>query len=252
MRKVSDLRRFLLAAMCAAIGSVTVPGHAAESLLDFRDRIERAYNARDNAAIETAIADLVTAGRSAAAQDLASYYVAYGRLRQSGVARNDKPGARRFLELCIDELEALLKRSPDDARARALYASCLGSSANYYVLRAATRGLAAGREIAAARELAPDDPWVVFHDGVSDFMTPAVFGGSSERALEKLQRAAQLLAASRPPDEPGPVFGESEAWLYIGRVYLSTDRPELAREAWEKALALAPDSADVREELARL
>lgn len=252
MPRVSGLRRFLLAAVCAAMYSVTVPAHAAESLLDLRDRIERGYNARDNAAIEAVIASLVTSGTSAGQEDLASYYVAYARLRQSAVSSDDKPAARRFLELCIDELESLLERRPDDARARALYASCLGSSANYYVLRAATRGLAAGREIAAARKLAPDDPWVVFHDGVSDFMTPAVFGGDSERALEKLQRAAQLLAASRPSHQAGPVFGESEAWLYIGRVYLATDRRELAREAWEKALALAPDSTDVREELASL
>jgi len=226
--------------------------YATEALEQYRDRIEQAYNARDSAAIEAAIGALIQAGKSGGKEDLASYYAAYGRLRQSAIAGDDKRSARNYLEQCIEELEALLERRPDIARARALYASCLGASANYYVLRAATRGIAAGREIDAARKLAPDDPWVVFQDGISDFMMPAMFGGNRERALAKLKRAEQLMVASRPPDSTRPVFGEADVWLYIGRIYLSTDREDLARDAWEKALSLAPDSTDVREELAKL
>ena len=246
-----------LARRVATIACVTLlyggaSADATEALLQYRDRIEQGYNARDNAAIEAAIGNLIQAGKSGGEEDLASYYAAFARLRQSAVAGDDRKSARNYLEQCIEELEVLLERRPEDARARALYASCLGSSANYYVLRAATRGIAAGREIAAARKLAPDDPWVVFQDGVSDFMTPAMFGGDKERALAKLRRAEQLMVASRPPDTAGPVFGEAEAWLYIGRIYLSTDRKELARDAWEKALSLAPDSTDVREELGKL
>jgi tetratricopeptide (TPR) repeat protein len=244
--------RLLAVTVSAAIFFGSVSGYAAETITQFRARIEQGYNARDNAAIEVVIADLIQAGKSGGQEDLASYYAAYARLRQSVVAGDDKTSARNYLEQCIDELESLLERRSDNARARALYASCLGSSANYYVLRSATRGIAAGREIAAALELAPDDPWVVLQDGVSDFMTPAIFGGNKERALAKLKRAEQLLVASRPSDVAGPVFGEAEAWLYIGRVYRSTDRKDLAREAWEKALSLAPDSTDVREELANL
>jgi tetratricopeptide (TPR) repeat protein len=234
----------------ACFGSTA--GHAAETLESYRDQIELGYNLRDNAAIETTIAALLRAGKASGQEDLASYYAAYARLRQSAVAGGDKNNARKYLEQCIDDLKLLIERRRDHARARALYASCLGSSATLYMFRAATRGIAAGREMAAAVELAPDDPWVVFHDGVSDFMTPALFGGNKERALDKLKRAGQLLVASRPPGAAGPVFGEAEAWLYIGRVYFSTGRKDLAREAWEKALSLAPGSADAREELAKL
>jgi Tfp pilus assembly protein PilF len=38
----------------------------------------------------------------------------------------------------------------------------------------------------------------------------------------------------------------------LTRLLTTTDRKDLAREAWEKALSLAPDSTDVREELANL
>ena len=228
------------------------PVQSAESLLPFRDQIEQAYNARDARAIDATVNTLRQAGKASGQDDLASYYVAFARLRQSAIAGDDKDRARNYLEACIEELEPLVGRRPDYAQARALYASCLGASSNYYVLRAATRGIAAGREMAAAVKLAPDNPWVVFQDAVSDFSTPGLFGGDKQRSLGKLQRAEQLFAASRPTGSDQPVFGEAETWLYIGRVNLALGQKDQARVALEKARTLAPDSADVRDELAKL
>lgn len=235
-----------------AIALAGLPASGAESLLPYRDRIEQGYNARDNQLIESTISDLRKAGTSSDQEDLATYYTAFARLRQSAIPGTDKRRARDYLEQCIDELEPLLERRRDYAQARALYASCLGASASYYVLKAATRGIASGREMTAALKLAPDNPWVVFQDAVSDFLTPAMFGGSRARALDKLRRATQLFVASRPAGSTEPVFGESETWLYTGRVYLAEGKKDKAREALEKARTLAPESADVRDELAKL
>ena len=240
----------LLAGMAIALAGL--PASGAESLLPYRDRIEQGYNARDNHLIEVAIADLRKAGISSDQEDLATYYTAFARLRQSAIPGTEKGRARDYLEQCIDELELLLERRSDYAQARALYASCLGASANYYVLKAATRGIAAGREMTAALKLAPDNPWVVFQDAVSDFLTPAIFGGNRTRALDKLRRAEQLFVASRPAGSMEPVFGESETWLYTGRVYLAEGKKDKAKEALETARTLAPESADVRDELAKL
>jgi len=240
----------LIAGMACALAGL--PASGAESLLPYRDRIEQGYNARDNQVIEATIADLKKAGISADQEDLATYYTAFARLRQSAIPGTAKRRARDYLEQCIDELEPLLEKRSDYAQARALYASCLGASSNYYVLRAATRGLAAGREMTAALKLAPENPWVVFQDAVSDFLTPAIFGGSRSRALDKLKRAEQLFVASRPAGSVEPVFGEAETWLYVGRIYLADGDKDKAREALEKARTLAPESADVRDDLAKL
>lgn len=240
----------LLAGMAFALAGL--PALSAESLLPYRDRIEQGYNARDHQVIEVTIADLRKAGTSSDQLDLATYYTAFARLRQSAIPGTDKRRARDYLEQCIDELEPLLERRSDYAQARALYASCLGASASYYVLKAATRGIASGREMTAALKLAPDNPWVVFQDAVSDFLTPAMFGGNKARALDKLKRAEQLFVASRPAGSTEPAFGEAEAWLYMGRVYLADGKKDKAREALETARTLAPESADVRDELARL
>ncbi len=223
-----------------------------EDLTPYRDQIERGYNARDSKAIDGAVTALREAGKRSGQEDLASYYTAFARLRQSAIPGIAKNSARNYLEQCIDDLAALLERRDDYAQARALYASCLGSSANYYVLRAATRGIASGREMSAAVKAAPDNPWVVFQDAVSDFLTPGMFGGNRERALGKLQRAEKLFIASRPAGTTVPVFGESETSLYTGRVYLALGQVDKARQAILKAQSLAPDSADARDELAKL
>ena len=235
------------------LGSIAgLPAWAADNLLPYRDRIEQGYNARDTQAIETAVAELIRAGSASNQEDLATYYTAFARLRQSAIPGTDKVQARDYLEQCIDELEPLLERRSDYAQARALYASCLGASSNYYVLRAATRGVAAGREMSAALKLAPDNPWVVFQAGVSDLLTPALFGGSATRALKKLQSADQLFIASRPAGSTDPIFGEAETWLYMGRAYLAEGDKVKAREALATSLKLAPESADARDELAQL
>lgn len=250
MRSGTPLVITLLTSM--AIGLAGLPAAGADSLVPYRDRIEQGYNARDTQLIEATIADLREAGQSSDQVDLATYYTAFARLRQSAIPGTDKARAQEYLEQCIGDLEPLLKRRSDYAQARALYASCLGASTNYYVFKAATRGMAAGREMSAAVKLDPDNPWVVFQDAVSDFLTPAIFGGSKSRALDKLRRAEQLFVASRPAGSTEPVFGESETWLYMGRVYLADGEKDKAKEALEKARTLAPESADVRDELAKL
>lgn len=221
-------------------------------LLAYRQQIERAYHQRDNATIEKVRESLLEAGRTSGEEDRATYYAALARLRQSTVAADNKAQARDYLERCISELAPLLARRPDYAEARALNASCLGASSSYYVLRAATRGLAAGREMAAAVKLAPDNPWVVLQDGVSDYSTPPLFGGDKDRALLKLRRAAELFLASRPAGSTQAVPGEAEAWLYIGRCLAAKGQAVEAREALEQARRYAPESRDVAEALAAL
>jgi tetratricopeptide (TPR) repeat protein len=230
---------------------VAQPIPASTSFVPYRDQIERGYNARDHESIETTIAAMKNAAEASGQQDLATYYTAFARLRQSALPGSARTRARNDLEQCIDTLEPLLKRRKDYAQARALYASCLGASASYHVLTAATRGIASSREMAVAVKLAPDNPWVVFQDAVSSLLTPAMFGGNKDLALRKLKRAERLFVASRPAGSTEPVFGEGETWLYLGRAYLATGQKAEARNAWQKALVLAPESADVRDELGK-
>ncbi len=243
-----------------AVGSATPAAYAMPvddpQLATLRDDIEHAWNRRDMQAIEAGRQTILELGSAAettpSRHDLAIYLGAYIRLRQSQLVAVRKEQARNYLEDCIIALEALLERRNDDAEARALLGSCYGASSRYHFLGAAWRGLEAGRQISAAVAQAPDNAWVVFQDGVSDYEKPMIFGGNKKRALGKLRRAARLFAASRPPGSVQAVWGEAETWLYIGRAHLAIGETEAAHEALQTALAMAPDSQDIREALQTL
>jgi tetratricopeptide (TPR) repeat protein len=238
--------------LCLAISWVSggVAGEAQPADLQaLRDEIEAGYHARDLQRIDAAREKLLAMGKDPASRDLAAYYAAYGRFRQGLVAAGDKPSARRYLDDCIGELEDLVERRPDDAGAHALLASCYGTSSRYYMRRAATRGMQAGRHLGRALQLAPDDPWVVLQDAIADYSRPAAFGGDKERARQKLEHAAQLFAASHPPGSTQPVWGEAETWLYLGLVHRDAGRRAEARQALEHTLSMAPDHRDAEEAL---
>jgi tetratricopeptide (TPR) repeat protein len=217
-----------------------------------RSQVDEAYYARDANRVEKVREALLAPGRSPADADTALYYAAYARFRQSLLAAGDKKAARRYLDGCIEDLEALVARRTDDARAHAMLASCYGTSAQYYLVRAAARGIRAGSHLDEARKLAPDDPWVILQDAISDYSRPAAFGGDKQLAQQKLERAAALFAAEHAPGATAGVWGEAEAWLYLGRLHRDAGRTSEARQALERALALAPANRDAQEELAAL
>jgi cytochrome c-type biogenesis protein CcmH/NrfG len=224
----------------------------AEELDALRLQIEQSYYARDVAGIESA-REALAAGRTPANADTAIYYAAYARFRQAMLVADDKQQARRYLDDCIADLEALVASRPDDARAHAMLASCYGTSAQYYLVRAPARGMKAGRHLERALELAPDDPWVILQDAIADYSRPAAFGGSKERARQKFERAAGLFASSSVPGgKAQPSWGEAETWLYLGRLHRDAGRMADARQALEKALAVSPGNKDVQEELTAL
>jgi tetratricopeptide (TPR) repeat protein len=252
------INRHCLAALLAvglALQTATGMPVNDSQLANLRDNIERSYNSNNTKAIDSirlAILNIgKTAGDNSERRDLATYLAAYARLRQSLLVADDKALAGSYLEECIISLKALLERR-DDAQARALLGSCYGASTRYHFLGGAWRGLEAGRQIAKAVEQAPDNAWVVFQDGVSDYETPMMVGGNKKRAIGKLRRAAALFSQTRPAGSSEPVWGEAETWLYIGRTHQALGETEAAREALQTGQAMAPDSRDIREALAGL
>ena len=198
-------RRALTALLAFGLALQTATGMPVNDpqLANLRDNIERSYNTNNLKAIDSirlAILNIgETAAEDSARRDLATYLAAYARLRQSLLVADDKVLASSYLEDCIIGLKALLERR-DDAQARALLGSCYGASSRYHFLGAAWRGLEAGRQIARAVEQAPDNAWVVFQDGVSDYETPMMFGGNKKRrsancgVLQRCLRPAGQLA----------------------------------------------------------
>jgi tetratricopeptide (TPR) repeat protein len=226
----------LMVAMGAVLlGAVQQASASGTTVDQLRDRVELAYQAGDLAGIEDARRGLLAAAADAGQSGQAAYYAAFARLRQGLAAEAEPATARGYIDDCIAELKALVDREPGNAEARAMLGSCYGISTLYHKLSIPTRGLEARRQIAAAREIAPGNPWVMLQDGLADFETPRLFGGDREAGIDKLEKASALFAAAARAGSRPATWAAAEVWQQLGRMYEATGRIEQARFALDRA-----------------
>lgn len=214
---------------------------------EIRDGIDAAVISGDSAALAGYAKEL-----DGASGDWVPYYQAYLNYRQSQVADTPKKVAKKQLNACIDSLEELLEQRPDLVEAYALLATCYGSSANYYLLRAAARGASSNKALQEALRLGSANPRVLLQEAQSLIFRPAIFGGDKEKALERLQLAAEQFVNWASDDPSAPVWGEAETWLFIGILQREAGETEAAQAALDKALEIAPGYAAAMAELAAL
>ncbi len=210
---------------------------------ELRARIERGYAERDVASIEATRVVLLglttTSDRGPDYATSLTYYAAYARFRQALTVPSNRAVAQIYLEDCIAELRTVVRQEPDHAEAHALLGSCYGMSTLYSVLATVTRGLEARRQMALARGLAPNNPWVVMQDGLADWATPRLVGGDRELALTKLERAAGLFTAAVAAGSDAAAWGAAEAWQQLSLRYRELGRLEAAEVASAQATALS-------------
>ncbi len=84
-------------------------------------------------------------------------------------------------------------------------------------------------------------------DGISYLERPELFGGDVDKAEASFNKAIQLFEKSHNLRAGWPTWGHAEAYVYLGRVYLDRGDMIRARDAFEKALLIAPDFVWARE-----
>lgn len=182
---------------------------------------------------------------------LLHHYRGYALYRLAGRQACDEPRdvgcVGRLLEQAEESLEASLRLGPR-AETYALLGSVYGLMIGQNHALGATLGSAIDDLQAEARSLDPENPRVWLLRGIGDFHTPEAYGGGIAPARAALERAA--IAFERDaPSTPEPRWGRVDVHVWLGQIYQAAGETDLAREQYEKALAMEPGNAWVRDRL---
>lgn len=236
--------RYLYAAAFAAAASSACAqeGAAPPKWADtLRTEIEKATLSGD-AAQMTAARALADRVASAFPDDgLILHYQAYVMYRDAVVtgARGGDAGA--VLDRAYSIFQRSLAKHPLP-ETHALMAAIDGQMIARDPSRAMELGIASQQSNTAAVALGPTNPRVWLVRGQGSIYTPTEYGGGLGVAKDQLTRAIALFDKDAP--RPGePAWGKAEAYAWLGQVYEKLGDRTKAAEAYQKALAIAPDYA---------
>lgn len=259
--RVSSSRIYLLIALSIAIGCARVPREpgprtdaalalaerdrwldSVSRLLDdavYRENVVPAANARD------IMERLLTQSRN---DGLLLHYHGYTLIRHAMIAWGDgKTDIPALLRAADSSLHQSAEYTPM-AETYALMARINGFLSSFYPRRGAELGAASRVARAEADRLGRDNPRVWLLRGQAAANTPAVHGGGPEVTEQALLRAVALFD-NDTVRAPFPRWGRAEAHAVLGEHYIRVGRIADARSQLERALALAPAYALVRDSL---
>lgn len=210
--------------------------------------IERAQLVGDAEELLTSREELLASLESDPRDTDVRYMLAYVDWRLVHLPGTEEEARDALLERAQQALERNLELNPDDVESRALLSGVLGERIGEMPIRGMVMGPQADSHLRRAAEVAPDNPRVVLQQGISALFKPAMFGGSVERAEERLRRARALFA-EQPDDAPWPSWGRIDALSWLGHTLVRQERYDEARAVYEQALALEPNAAFITEYL---
>ncbi|MCV6615808.1 MAG: tetratricopeptide repeat protein [Cellvibrionaceae bacterium] len=191
-------------------------------------------------AIETASRTMAISELTQLSQQHSGYdgSLARYRLAMAEYLRGASESAQDQLNQAMTELQTLTEREPDNAEAWALLSHVYGTQITFQPLKSAYYGPKVGSSIAKAKTLAPNNPRVYLVSGISDYFTPAIFGGSKQGAVSKLSEAIKHYAAD---EGSGYHWGLAEAYVWRGLAKLELGDTPRALDDWQRALEQQPD-----------
>jgi tetratricopeptide (TPR) repeat protein len=231
------------------ITAVAVLTPAAPAWTDIVSRLERGVAASDATALREAIADaekLADVTGLDRERELALNAAAYGAWRLSTIPGVQPAESITLLKNAEKDLHDLLKVNAKSGEAYALLASVLGQMIRF---SAGANKMELGPEAQRMREqalrLEPNNPRVVFQNAVTLFHTPAEYGGGPDKAEAGLRQALALFERE-PAGKPWPNWGRFDAHAWLGQALAARGDKAEARNEYDRALAIWPNSAWVK------
>jgi tetratricopeptide (TPR) repeat protein len=210
---------------------------------DVEGRIQYGFYTEDTRALTNLSEQLASPAESD--DPLRSYYAAFANYRLAMLESvRGNGGARAAIERCVENLNRALKARRDFPEALALHAACLETRAEQKPWTAPLSASKRSSHIERALKLAPKNPRVLLLDALET--------RDASQAVAQLKRAVNAFEAERQDVGRAPGWGAAEAYLELGRTYLHLGEVLEARQAFERALIIAPEYVQARRALSKI
>ncbi len=237
----------LVAALAAPLA------RAAEDPAASAAKAQAAFFARDAAALSQLATATASWSKSANTREQYAHAYVQFRILQVAMLQQREKESERAGGACVATLDALLKREPKSAEGLALQSSCYGYLAGLGGMGAIRNGSRSGKSVEAALVLEPKNPRVILADGFGIYHRPKFVGGDKAKGCARFREAATAFDAG-----PGAIaattgiaWGAPEAHYWVGRCAADAGNAAAAKQAYERAVALAPDFLAAKQALAR-
>ena len=188
------------------------------------DAIEDAFNRGDSEKMQ----QLITS-----TEGYEHFLANYRQALQQSFHQQQKE-AQSTLEDLIEKMETHTTTHPDDAESLALLANVYGYSIGLNPLKAMSYGPRSHDRIRAALAINNESPRVLMFEGIIAYNTPAMFGGSKQKAKAAFDQALAVFPADK---DSGMHWGYSDTQVWLGLTHLELDNIDMARHYWQQALA---------------
>lgn len=181
------------------------------------------------------------------------YYQAAFYLHARDKDKDDRAGKRAIAQ-GIKTLKTVIQLNPNDSESYALLGVLQGMQIKMNIWSAPGNGPLVEKNRELALELNEDNPRVHYLTGISLFMTPELFGGSDDMALEHMLKAITLFEKERSQQaEPlAPRWGYHDCLAFIGDIYLKKKDVKQAYRYYQRALNVNPNDLKATEGLERI
>ena len=197
-------------------------------------------------AVELAAMQLNTQELQSLIMNNASYEqaLAYYRLAVTHNLNAKQDKAIESLNLSMKLLEMEVEANPQDGESWALLAQVYGLKIAFEPLKGVVYGPKASEALSNAHDINPQNPRVFLVKGISEYHTPAMFGGSKKGAVKSLTKAIALY----PQDKASNYhWGEADAYIWRGLAYIDLGDKPKALADFQSAQLVAPDNGWARD-----
>ncbi len=162
---------------------------------------------------------------------------AYYGLAGTYIGKDDSEKAEAAINNTLDYIAILVKEKKDSPEVHALQAGIYGMQMSFSPMSGMTLGPKATKHLNKSLKLDDSNPKGNYQMGGSYFYTPAMFGGSTKKAIEYYKKSVEAFEAK------GELTNNWEyltAITWLGLAYKKYEDLENAKVTFEKALRVEP------------